>query len=423
MIAALVVALVFLAAVLTITLSSRNALISFLIGASAGLVAVQFFQVHLFAYLVLAWAIFSRRDAKSLLPWQAALPIVCAIPLASTALTGDLVNSPTLALQLLAFAICAALIVITATSADIKQMLIGLMATSSAASAWGILQVVGIVPNDAWHIDVSALGRPTGFYPEPDWLGMFAGIGLVLAWRVQLGPKLRVILVLINSFAFVLAFARAAWVAVAASAALALVLYIVQRRRGSSEIVVRKTATGRRSAVLILLVAGTAVLVSVPSLAADLTVRLSRTLTVADNDISGRARVQQNDSLSYLASTAPWNGHGISTSGRVGVSGIIDYGDSPNNLGSNWLTSMWVDGAALSLPLIGFLVITAILAARSIQGQLLVLVLLNSLFSNATFQPVTWLLVGLCLASLRIHGESKDLRSSPVKADSVLLRQ
>jgi len=372
---------------------------AFAVGATAGLIAVQFFQVHLFTLVVVLWVAVSMRSSERWVLWRAALVIAASIPLATTALTGDLVNSPTLALQLIALAVCAALIVVNADREDIKTMLYGLLVVATAASAWAMLQVVDIVPNDAWHLDVSALGRPTGFYPEPDWLGMFAGIGLVLAWRLELRPRWRVILVAVNGFALALAFARAAWVAVVASSLIAFALYVINLRRDRGRTVIAEVRTGRLAATGVLVAAGAIALASVPSLASDLILRLSRTLTVADNDISAQARVQQNDSLSFLASTAPWNGHGISSSGRVGVSGIIEYGESVNNVGSNWIVSMWVDGAWLSLPIVCILLLTAVFSARSIAGQLLLLVLLNSLFSNATYQPVTWLLLGICLAS------------------------
>ena len=145
---------------------------------------------------------------------------------------------------------------------------------------------------------------------------------------------------------------------------------------------------------------------SIPALHDNLITRLSRTLTVASDDVSAQARVQQNDGLLYLADSAPWYGWGISSSGRVGVSGRLNFGASDNNVGSNWILSMWVDGAWLSLPLIAVLLFACAAAVRTIQGQLLVLVLLNSFFSNATYQPITWFLAALCLVSLRHRREA-----------------
>jgi hypothetical protein len=132
--------------------------------------------------------------------------------------------------------------------------------------------------------------------------------------------------------------------------------------------------------------------------------------------VSAQARVQQNEGLLYLADSAPWYGWGISSSGRVGVSGRLNFGVSQNNVGSNWILSMWVDGAWLSLPLIAVLLFACVAAIRTIQGQLLVLVLLNSFFSNATFQPITWFLVALCLTQVRQRREaSADTEVRPLR--------
>jgi hypothetical protein len=382
---------------LTMEPDRRRILLSFLLGATAGLVAAQVLQVHLFTYVVVVWVFLSASTRATWTPREVVLPIVASAILASTSLYGELVNSPTLGLQLLGLTISAALIVITATASDVRIILFGLLAVTSIASFLALGQVAGVVPNDAWHLDVSALGRPTGIYPEPDWLGLYAGLGLVLAWRLDLRRWLRVALIAVNTSAWVLAFARAAWVAVVVAAGLATVVYLVTRRKEDKPKGPR-APTGRvLGAVLTGLVAAVAVTV-IPSLHENLVTRLSRTLTVADNDISAQARVLQNDGLNYLARTAPWNGWGLSSAGRVGVSGRIGLlGESRNNVGSNWLVSLWVDGAWLSLPLIAVFAVAFLFAIKTIQAQLLLTVLLSSIFSNSFYQPITWLLLALCL--------------------------
>jgi hypothetical protein len=93
---------------------------------------------------------------------------------------------------------CAAAIIVLATPDDVRTMLYGLLIVVSASSAWALLQVTGVVSYDVWHLQISSLGRPTGFYPEPDWLGMYAGVGAVLAWRLELTARWRVALVTLN---------------------------------------------------------------------------------------------------------------------------------------------------------------------------------------------------------------------------------
>jgi O-antigen ligase len=395
-----VTAVIAFALVVVLTMKNRQMFLGLLVGGSAGLAGVQILNIHVFTFMLVLWAIFgSNRPDAQRLP-RAAIVIVCAGCLAVTALTGDLVNSPTLGLQLLALSACAAAIIIFATPGDFRTMLYGLLIVTSASSAWALLQVTGVVSYDVWHLHVSSLGRPTGFYPEPDWLGMYAGIGAVLAWRLELSARWRVLLVTLNGFALALAFARAAWVAVAAAILLTGGLALIQRWRSRDAHEHRAAKKGRRAAIGVLVVAGIVAISSMPAFASDLITRLSRTLVVADNDVSAQARVQQNEGLAILAKSAPWYGHGISASGRVGVSGRLEYGVSANNVGSNWASSMWVDGSLLAVPLILLLALTALVTARSIAGQCLVLVLLSSFFSNASYQPITWLLLAICLASL-----------------------
>jgi hypothetical protein len=417
---ALTFAVVFVAALLAMLIllamnaGRRSRLLAFLVGMSAGLIGVQILQVHVFTILVVLWAFFAKRNSRSVLPLEAALTVVAAAILASSVLYGELVNSPTLGLQLLALAGCAALLVVYSSPTDVRVMLYGLLAMTSVSSTYGLLQVVGIAPYDPWHLSVSAIGRPTGLYSEPDWLGMMAGVGLVLAWRLPLKRWLRVLLILANMSAWVLAFARAAWIAVAASALLAFAVYLIWKRRDDVRPAER---SGRLLATVLTAVAATLAFTFVPSLHDNLLTRLSQTFRVADNDVSAQARVAQNDGLNYLASTGPWYGWGLSASGRVGVSGRLNYGESRNNVGSNWLVSFWVDGGLLSVGVVLVFAIAICLTLRSIQSQLLVLVLLNSFFSNAVFQPVTWLLLGLCLVTVRVRRE--EIREDSASQDQV----
>lgn len=400
---AVFIAVVFvLSLLLSMKPAARATLLAVLVGMGAGLIGVQIAQVHVFTILLLIWVLFSKRASRSIAPIEAILTIVAAALLASTVLYGELVNSPTLGLQLLALAGCTALIVIFASASDVKAMLYGLLIMTSASSVFGLLQIVGIAPYDVWHLSISALGRPTGLYSEPDWLGMMAGVGLVLAWRLPLQRWVRVLLILANMSAWVLAFARAAWVAVVASAMLAVVVYLITRKKSAPRV------TPKSGRILATALSGVVAILAfsfIPSLHDNLVTRLSQTLRVADNDVSAQARVAQNDGLNYLASTSPWYGWGLSTSGRVGVSGRLNFGESRNNVGSNWVVSFWVDGGLLSVALLILFGAAVILTLRTIQSQVLVLVLLSSFFSNAVYQPVTWLMLGLCLSVVRMRRE------------------
>lgn len=390
----LLVALAVLCLICIWTYRDGRMCLSFLVGATGGLVAIQVFRVHLFTIVVFLWVLYRGRHnnpvglRRSLLM---SIPIGC---LAVTSLLGDLVNSDTLVLQLLALSMSAALIMTFSSPRDQQHMLGGLLATTTISSLVALLQVAKIVPMETWHLSISSVGRPVGLYPEPDWLGMFAGIGMIMAWRMPIGKWTRISAVAINASAFILAFARAAWIAVAIAIALTIAIGWFANRRTTSP-----AARGRVGAVLVLSAAAACVLLFLPQLVDDLSARLGGTLQAKNEDISAQARVRQFDGLLRLADMAPFYGHGLSASGRVGVWGYVNTTSTvENNVATNWILAMWVDGKYLAIPIILLLVFTAVRYCTTVPGQALVVVLVSSIFSNATFSPEMWLLLGLCLA-------------------------
>lgn len=394
--------------VAVLTHPNRRNVVSFLLGVSAGLVGIQIFRIHAFTILVVLWALLPQETRNKSAPKHIAALAVAAVLLASTTFLGELVNSATLGLQLLGFAGSAAIVAWRASRRDAKAMLWGLLVISTIGSAVGVLQVFRVIPMDLWHLDISTVGRPTGIYPEPDWLGMFSGIGAILAWRLSMSRALKVSFVLINLSVFVLAMARASWVALLVSICVLWIAAAVLQRKN---VPLSGSEGGRRGRVPALLAASLAtfiVLSTVPQLQEDLSARFSTMLgTVQEDDISGQARVRQNDSLMALAESVPVYGHGLSAAGRVGVWGQINTeGESENNVASNWVLGMWVDGAWFAVPLIVYLIGLALARVHTIAGQLLLFTLVCSLFSNAIFFPVTWLLVGLAIISVRTRGSS-----------------
>ncbi|MFC5676801.1 O-antigen ligase family protein [Aeromicrobium endophyticum] len=392
---AVAAAALFAVVVFALTSSRKEHVLPFLIGVTAGLVDARLGRLHVFSALVGVWALvhFLQGRRYSLNPFL--LLISVSGLAASSVLYGELVNSNTLAIQLVILAASGGIIAGFATESHARSMLAGLLCVCTAASAVGVLQIAGVIQMTLWHTDVSGLGRPMAFYPEPDWLGLFAAIGLILAWRVLDESWRRNVLVTLNGAVFVFSFARAAWVALVVSVALMFVISIVRRR--SDSVPPRRAVAGL---LALLLVAGTAGLAASPQLRSDLGRRLAQTVQAQDGDVSGQARIAQTQGLLYLAETAPWYGQGVSASGRVGVSGRLTLGGvADNNVGSNWILAMWVDSKFLALPLIALLGIAALVGARSVPGQLLVVALVNSLFSNATYTPIVWLLLGLVLAT------------------------
>jgi hypothetical protein len=371
---------------------------------TAGLIDARLGRLHIFSALVALWVVvqLGSRRRHSLTPFLVIVGITAIA--ASSVLFGDLVNSNTLAIQLLILSASSAAIVGFAARDDIRTMLLGLLATCSAGSFVGALQIAGVIQSTLFHTDVSGLGRPMSFYPEPDWLGLFSAIGVVLAWRSVGAGNLRNMLVLLNGAVFVFAFARAAWVAVGLSV---LLLVIANRLRKS------RAETGAKRPVagilVLVLLTGFIGLAASPQLRSDLDRRIGQTFEAQDTDISGQARIAQTQGLVYLGKTAPWYGHGVSASGRVGVSGrLVLGGQSDNNVGSNWVLSMWVDSKYLAVPLILMLGLTALAGVSTIPGQLLIVALTNSFFSNATYTPIVWFLLGLTLVQMLLPTEGRS---------------
>lgn len=401
------------------SVSSRRArltVVPWLIGASAGLFSVQFANVHLFTPIVIAWALARAGHREAAFNWRVALLPIAAVPIALTVFLGDLVVNPNLALQLMALAVSAALLIFGSSRDTRRPLLLGLLWSMSASAFFGLLQVAHVVPTNLWHVEVSALGRPTGFYPEPDWLGMYSAVATLLAWRIELRPSVRLVLVLVNLSALVLAFARAAWLGFAIAALFAAVVWLT--RRDPHERIMGNGRTGRLRAVILTAFCLVLAVTALPDLRRDLGIRLASTLTAQSTDVSAQARVEQNRVLGELATSAPWFGHGLSASGRVGVSGIFYTDSSTNSVASNWLLGLWVDSAWLALPLLLLIAVLIWVARRSIETSLLVAVLVSSLFSNAFFQPITWLLLAVSLGSVAPkaplrRGALSDVSASP----------
>ena len=380
----------------TTSTSVRTRAVPLAIGACSGLFGVEISKVHLITPIIVGWYLARLGRQETRLGRAAiALPLVCA-PLALTVLFGDLVVNPNLALQLMALSIGGAFIVMGWSDEIRRPLLLGLLSSTTASSVIGVMQVAHVIPANLFNIAISGLGRPTGFYPEPDWLGMYSAVGALIAWRIPLPPRIRSVLVLFNLSTLVLAFARAAWLGFGIAVVVAAICWLATGNRGAGFIGTGKT--GRLRALLATVVALFVALSLLPNLRNDLLLRLGDTLSAHSGDVSAQARVEQNQTLNAMADTAPWYGHGLSASGRVGVSGIYYTGESPNSVASNWLLGLWVDCAWLSVPLLALLLVVILKSVRNIEGSVILIVLISSFFSNAFFQPILWTMLALALA-------------------------
>ena len=399
--------LALLGVVLMVMLQLKNprAPLAALVGATAGFQTAQIASVHIYCAAVGLWLVLGvarQRTGKMRTGWPL-LVIGCTALLASTALTGSMVNSKLVAVQLLLLAGTSTCLIAFGTPEEVRPFLLGLLAVTSLACVAAVAQYVGVLPYKIYL----GTSRPIGFYSEPDWLGMFSAAGLVIAFRSRIG-WLRTPLVFLHVGVLLLAAARAAWLAVILVTILGYVISKITQR--TSPVTVEPLRGGFRMVVGAALVIVVALTVS-PKLQDSLQTRIAGA-TGARPEVGVMARQQQNSSLLELESQAPFNGLGLSASGRVGVSGRIAYiSQSPNNVASNWLLGWWVDGGVFAVPIILLFLFAAARRMTTTSGLLLGTVLISSLFSNATLIPVAWFALALCL--LPLASPARDPDSQP----------
>ena len=105
----------------------------------------------------------------------------------------------------------AAAFAVFADSGDLRAAVLGLLVVTTYGSLVGLLQYVGVLPHQLFE----GQNRPIGIYVEPDWLGMFSAVGLLVSFYVRSAP-VRYVAAAVNLAAVLLAAARAAWIALIA---------------------------------------------------------------------------------------------------------------------------------------------------------------------------------------------------------------
>jgi hypothetical protein len=410
----LLVSLFILAVILMVTSTEPRRPLAAMVGVTAGLQTAQIADVHAFCFATALWLALgvSLRPRGRPRPEFPALIMICAGLLASTALTGTFVNSRVVALQLLLLAATSACLVAFGDRTDIQHILRGLLATTTIACVAATLQFIGVLPYKLF----GTTGRPIGLYTEPDWLGMFSAIGLIIAFHITTG-RLRVILIFLHLLVLLLAAARASWLAIVVAVAAS---YVVAKLSGKPKQIRPSPGGGRLVACGAVFLA--VVLAASPTLRDSMQDRVEGAVS-SQKDVSAKARQQQNASLLELAEVAPWNGLGLSASGRVGVSGRIEYiGQADNNVASNWVLGWWVDGGFMAVPLILLFIGAALHRLKEISGQLLTIVLLSSFFSNAILIPIAWVGLALCLLQV-VHRQPQKLGDVRVETSIDSLRR
>jgi hypothetical protein len=364
-----------------------------MVGAAAGFDFAQVLHVHIFTIAVAFWLFTGGSAERRKLSGVTTAFLVAAAVLAATAFIGPLSVNHTLALQLVALAISAAIVGITATPDAVQRMANGLLTACLASACWGILQKFGIVP--LRHFEgVEAAGRVMGLYREPDWLGLFCAVGIVVTLRLDCSRRRKITFLSILGVALLFSLARASIVALGIVAVVAVVANLLSKSRTAHRSRNRQVLFGFAVVVAIVLFLS-------PGLSSRIMTRFQTGFSNTGQDVGAHARTQQVHSLSSLAHNAPWYGDGFSAAGRVLVTGRIYYGHIPASdaVATNWVLGWWVDGQYLALPLIVIFCLLTLLSMNKLGGQLLCVVLVTSLVSNAVMLPVTWFAIGLCLAS------------------------
>lgn len=391
--AILALSFVFLALVLLRNVAQPRVVLLWIVGLLAGFDTLQLSGLHLFslACLLLPFADLRRNRANA---WTPALTVAAAVCLASSVLYGSLVNNASLAGQLVVLAASAALVMLFLRLADLVHVLHGLLAAAVLASVYAGLQTLQVLdPN--YFLDSSGIPRVHAFFREPDFLAAFVAMGLVLSLRLPLRRAVQVPVAGLLLVTLINTQARGAWLAVVLS-----LLAAAGRRRLTAR-TVRERGNRRTAGYVCAGALATGAWLAVDEgLRSNVSRRLLAVLDGGVQDPSLQARSGQAESLAGLLQTAPWHGYGLSAAGRVTGLGQVEYGTSGNNVAANWVLDWMVGGNLLAIPLIVLFVVTALRGAASTPGQLSVLVLANSLFSNLMLLPVAWLVLALTVVAL-----------------------
>jgi hypothetical protein len=376
--------------------------LEYALGASAGLYGAQIAKVHVFTVICAVYLIVGRKQSRrpagpSLLLLAAVALLLVSVPLATS------VNRPTLALSLIALALGSVLIGRRATRSSAQRMLWGLFGTCTLAAVIAVGQKLGAIYYTP-IVDANGLNRVHSFYTEPDWLGLFSATGLLLAFLLPF-QRHRKTQLLLGSFllaGLLLSGARVSWV----SFTVAFVVMLVGLRH------VERRALNNGRIIVLAVVMVTVVAIAVPALSTSV---INRLTAGGANQLSVHTRTAQIASLESLSTRAPWHGLGLSAAGRVDVSGKIIAGRAKNSVATNWILGWWVDAKYLAIPIIALLIGLALRNIGRASGLLLGMVLLNSFYSNAVIEPLTWLVVGLALADLSSRQSRKavTLERSP----------
>jgi O-antigen ligase/polysaccharide polymerase Wzy-like membrane protein len=376
----------------------RRKILLFLVGVTAGLERAQVHKIHVVVFVVILLVTVGREGLPLRFTRHNIVIVASTVLLCLSVPLGSLVNSDSYPFELILLSLVAAAVVATVQPGEAKIILGGLLALVSFGSFWAMLQYLHIIR----FVLFQGTARPRGIYSEPDWLGLYSAIGVLLAIRAPLRWWNRLFLMMLCAAACGLSGARAAWlglgvVAVAAGLAAFFKRKVPDRRAGN----VRLLAIFALAGLTLLAVDGkvrSAVAVRFESVSPNSTAGLNVGTSTYS---SSKVRVNELQAMLNLVENAPWHGWGLSADGRVEPTGKIQYtGTAKHNVGSDWLLGTLLDGGLLSLPFVILLLYAAFRRVPRTPCLVLLLVLVASLLSNAIAFPITWVSLGLVMAML-----------------------
>lgn len=316
------------------------------------------------------------------------LCLIAFLPLYVSSFLGEYTNSTLVAFQFLLLGIGSYLLV--SIVADDKPMddflndfLIGIILVGVINSIFAFLQILRLsddaVLGNLYH------DRPSGLYLEPDFLGFFSAISLVALHYVR-KKSLTLLTLFPLLFSLITSLARAAWISLCV-----FLIFYVFFKEGISKSIIRLLSLIFVSFTFFVLIID-----FLPKSQVGVVQERLQSISVQKSTDSARlARIRQWEGLNQLAANSPWYGAGLTASGRVLMQGAIANQKTTNNVGSNWILSLWAEAKYLAIPYFLYIFRAVLITRKSPLQPILLVIFINSCFTNMLWYTITPVMLGM----------------------------
>lgn len=376
----------------------RLSILAGLAGASSVMMTWQLGGLH---YFTLSCALLLLLGKPRRLPPTFVLIVVFAALAAASVLVGKYVTQPSAALQLIGLSFSATILVSILDGKLAVIFMRGMVSVTTASCVVATAELLGVISYGHFALETAENHRPSGLFPEPDWLGYSSLVGLILLVRADLAPRRAMLPLSLLHFGVL--------VSASARAALLGLLVVLVVLLAQSLLAVGRNVFLRRLAATIFL----SVMVLPVVVPAQVALFAERLVAAGDTTRGNVGyRYSQIVGLKDLALSAPWYGNGLTSSGRIdGYGNFVSGPDLAGTAGSNLFWSLVGDAGVAGLGLICLVGLVAFRARQSVGGLLLIATLVNAQFSNNFYFPAFWAclaLAGLGLGSDRQKNFLKD---------------